>query len=1089
MPKINKKEYIIAIGASAGGLDAISAFFDYTPLDAVSYIVIQHLSQKFKSQMAHILEPHSKLEIIEVINHIKIEPNKVYLIPSTKFMSIENGTLVLMEKGDRKPPHLTINHFFKSLAKERGDKAIGIILSGTGSDGSIGIEAIKGVGGMVLVQQPDTAAYPGMPEAAIDTDCVDMILPPNEMPKVIEDYVKNGQLNKSSDTVQEQINEADLAAIFDLIKSSLPMDFSGYKRPTILRRIKRRMEHHNISHINKYKELLEKNPQEVQLLANDFLISVTSFFRDPEAFEIIEKTIIPAIIKEKNPGDVLKIWVAGCATGEEAYSLAILIQEHLNQVEKELEVKIFATDISKTALDLASKGIFNGTIEKAVSKKRLNEFFTSEGEEWRIKHKIRKMLIFAHHDLVKNPPYCDIDLLSCRNLLIYLSPSLQKKVFAMMHFGLKKNGYLFLGPSENSSALKTDFEEISNKWNLLKSKERGQSIRFDSFSSPIIEGFKTKNTGKSQARISQDLNGVGIDEFNLAVLEESGLNGVCTDENLQVIRSFGDIHPFLKNENFNHDLNTLLPDAISIVVKAAAYKAIKQKKKISIKGLAFKNASHSVDISIRPYTIVKNHVKRLLVMFSENQTSLDKEVGISVQEISKMTMDHVMNMEKELAETKYKLQVAHDHVESSNENMQSFNEELQSANEEMQSSNEELQSTNEELQSVNEELQTINREHQLTNEELTESNDDLNNYFRSNVNGQLFVDKQMLLKKFSPGATKHINIRDSDIGRPLSNITTNIRLYSLIPDIQKVIENGEAIIKEAESKEGKFYQVMTMPYIRKHSNKIDGAIISFYDITELKKITEELDASNKSLLRINDNLNNFVYGASHDLNAPINNIEMVLAMLNKVLDLNDPKVLKLSEMMNNSVNNFKDMIQDLVKVGHIEAEMQEESEEEVFEDIFNEITQIISERIKHTHTKFKTDFQAKEIRFPKSNLRSIFLNLITNAIKFSSSGKYPEIEIRTEKVDEFILLTVKDNGIGISQERINFIFKMYQRINENVEGQGIGLYLIKKIIDASGGKIEVESQAGEGSTFKIYFNIKQANKLNNTTQPSVMQNN
>jgi two-component system CheB/CheR fusion protein len=543
-----------------------------------------------------------------------------------------------------------------------------------------------------------------------------------------------------------------------------------------------------------------------------------------------------------------------------------------------------------------------------------------------------------------------------------------------------------------------------------------------------------------------------------------------------VIQSFGNVQPFLKNDNFNHDLNTLLPPAVSVVFRAAAYKAIKQGEQVHLPGLVFNGLPHTVDVTIQPYTVQKTHQKLAMVIFKQNQTSAIEAAGISAQEISQLTMDHVVNMEKELAEARHSLLMAHDRVESSNENMQSFNEELQSANEEMQSANEELQSTNEELQSVNEELQTINKEHQLTNEELTESNDDLNNYFRSNINGQLFVDKKLLLKKFSPGATKHINIREGDIGRPLSNITTNIKLDSLVSDIEKVIENGETIIREAESKDGKFYQVMTMPYVRKQTKLPDGAIISFYDITELKNISEELDASNKSLLLINDNLNNFVYGASHDLNAPINNIEMVLAMLHKTLDLTDPKVIKLSEMLNNSVRNFKEMIQDLAKVGHIEAQMQEESQEENFLEIFTEITGIISERIKHTKTKFNTNFQVGDIRFPKSNLRSILLNLITNAIKFANPGRQPEITIETERIDPFVVLTVKDNGIGINPDRINFIFKMYQRINDDVEGQGIGLYLIKKIIDASGGKIEVSSEPGQGSIFKIYFKIREVRK-------------
>jgi two-component system CheB/CheR fusion protein len=382
-----------------------------------------------------------------------------------------------------------------------------------------------------------------------------------------------------------------------------------------------------------------------------------------------------------------------------------------------------------------------------------------------------------------------------------------------------------------------------------------------------------------------------------------------------------------------------------------------------------------------------------------------------------------------------------------------------------------MQSTNEELQSVNEELQTVNKEYQVTNAELTESNDDLNNYFRSNKNGQLFVDRQLLLKKYSPGTVKHVNIRESDIGRPLSNITTNIKLTTLIEDIREVIITGETITREAESSDGRVYQVMTMPYVRQNSQETDGAIVSFYDITELKQILYELDISNKRLLRINADLNNFVYSASHDLNAPIVNIEMVLDTLNTKIDMEDPDIIELSELMNSCIITFKAVIADLAKIGLMESELLEPEAPENLADIFRETTEIISERIKSTNATFIVNFEQPWIRFPKKYLRSILLNLITNAIKFHHDDRAPVITIKSRLDEKFAVLTVEDNGIGIEQGRIDFIFRMYRRINKDIEGQGIGLYLIKKIVDATGGKIEVESEPGKGSKFSIFFTV------------------
>lgn len=742
MTKIVDQQYIIAIGASAGGLEAISAFFDYTPLDSVSYILIQHLSADFKSQMAQILAPHSKLKVVEAIENVDIKANTVYLIPSTKFMAVKKGRLILSDKKDQPRPHMTIDYFFSSLAKERGNKAIGIILSGTGDDGSKGIEAIKQAGGIVLVQDPVTASFKGMPETAIATDYADRVLSPEAMPQVIEDYVRDGILELLTDQPSAQISEKELGQILTLIKGNLPLDFTDYKRPTIIRRIKRRMVSYNLTTVDKYYQLLKGNPAEVTLLANDFLISVTSFFRDPEAFKIIEETVIPDIIK-KNHTEVLKIWVAGCATGEEAYSLAILIREYLNRHPKNIEVKIFASDISKAALDTASKGVYPENIIKTISKERLQQFFTREGTGYKIKHEIRKMLIFAQHDLTKNPPYCNIDLISCRNLLIYLNVALQQKVFTLLHFGLKEGGYLVLGPSESASVIKDGFNEISGKWNILKSTKTGRAIRFDAFSSRQIGELKTTTIEVSKKHIVPVSKTELAGQVNSALLRESAFNGVCTDENLSVVQSFGNTKPYLKNINFNHNLNDLLPEHVSIVFKAAAHKALKLNERVVLDGLSLngpdKAKNKLVNIILSPFAIAGSEERLLLVLFTENQTAAAEKNVIHIEDINEVTREHVISLEQEVTQLKHTVAVAHERIASSNENMQSFNEELQSANEEMQSANEEMQSTNEELQSVNEELQTVNKDHQLTIDELTDLNDDLNNYFRGNINGQLLL--------------------------------------------------------------------------------------------------------------------------------------------------------------------------------------------------------------------------------------------------------------------------------------------------------------------------------------------------------------
>ncbi|MGI8952761.1 MAG: chemotaxis protein CheB, partial [Chitinophagaceae bacterium] len=421
---MKSEQYIIAIGASAGGMNQINSFFDYTPLDGVSYIVIQHLSADYKSMMAALLAKHSKLNIIEAENNMLVEKNKVYLIPSKNVMTIKDGRLLLTDKN--KGVNLTINTFFTSLAEENGEKAIGIILSGTGSDGTEGMKAIKNAGGMLIASDPESSEFEQMPSSAIATGLVDYVVTPTEMPQVIKRYVHKKENEIDTQPTQEE-EEKIMIAITDLIKDKLPEDFSGYKKTTILRRIKRRASIHNLSNLESYLNLLKNDTEELQNLAKDFLISVTSFFRDKAAFQIIEKTIIPELIQAKQNDDI-KMWIAGCATGEEAYSLAILVREQLDAAQKNNSVKIFATDIDNEALHFAGKGCYNESIKKDISPERLKKFFTWDNNGYKINPSIREMLIFAHHDLAKNPPYCNMDFISCRNLLIYISPSLQKKI-------------------------------------------------------------------------------------------------------------------------------------------------------------------------------------------------------------------------------------------------------------------------------------------------------------------------------------------------------------------------------------------------------------------------------------------------------------------------------------------------------------------------------------------------------------------------------------------------------------------------------------------------------------------------------------
>ncbi len=1058
---IVEPHHIIAIGASAGGMDEINSFFDHTPLDGVSYIIIQHLSPDFKSRMVELLARHSKLVVNEAEDGMVVLCNEVYLIPHNKFMTINDGILYLTDKENVKGPHLTINTFFNSLAFDCGKKAIGIILSGLGSDGTEGIKSIKKAGGMVMARNPATAEFGGMPTSAIATGLVDFVLEPALMPGAIEDYIKN-----IGDILPDNINdEPNLKAIIELIKEQSPLDFSDYKQSTILRRTKRRAAYGNFTSLTSYLNFLKVNPEEVTALCKEFLISVTSFFRDKEAFDFLQTSILPDILSKLTAGEELKIWVAGCATGEEVYSIAILISEQLTGNFENTVVKIFATDIDSAALIHAGKGFYPSGIAKHLSAERLEKYFVLENGGYRVIPLIRKMIIFAQHDLVKNPPYCNMHLISCRNLLIYMTSVLQKKIFTMLLFGLKKDGYLFLGSSENPMPILKSLEVVHKKWKIYRNLETKRGINFDAFSLPDLLDIKHPPSRFLPEADIKNNNPALAEAINESLAEELGYLFISVNENNQVIKSYGDTTRFLLQKHFTSNLTELLPKPLAIAFNALSSRVLKTNEKARVNGIKVKQGKtvFKVSLTVSPL-VVKGEQKLLSVTFNEDKG--DAPVLEDTEFDEKVYLDqYTRNLEEEVKELKAKLSSSYERLDASNENMQSFNEELISANEEMQS-------TNEEMQSVNEELHTINADYQLKNKELIEINDDLNNYFRSNINGQLFINNDLQLMKFSPGTVNQINLLETDVGRPLSNISTNIKFETIIDDVKEVLSAGNVITKEIETNNGKWYQIMTMPYVQQADNKNNGAIITFNDITALKKAQQALDQKNKSLLRINADLDHFIHAASHDLLAPLGNIETSINVMNK-LTLSQPKLIDFLNVINVSVKKFRVLITDIATIAKVEGDMLALEMIDI-EEIIKNIEWSLEDKIEASGALINRDLEVKQLLFSKKNLRSIVYNLVSNAIKFKRDEN-PLITISTKKDGDFVILSVQDNGAGIPKKGIDKIFDMYGRLNNDVEGHGIGLYLAKKIVNAAGGNIVVESEPNVGSKFMIYLKIEVEN--------------
>ncbi|HUR11332.1 MAG TPA: chemotaxis protein CheB [Flavitalea sp.] len=826
------KEFIVAIGASAGGLEAIHELFDYMPADSdLSFVIVQHLSPDYKSLMPELLAKHTRMQIFEAEDGMIIRENSIYLIPSKMIMTVKDRRLRLTEKERTHLPNTAIDIFFNSLAKEHGKCAIAIVLSGTGTDGTKGIEAVKNAGGIVIVQDPMTAKFNGMPNSAVQTGYADLILPPELMAEELLQYLNEAPLLKSFRETDKK-DEVLLQKLLDIVKQITTYDFSHYKKPTIHRRLAKRMTLKNVRHLDNYIELLEKEPDEVKLLCKEFLIGVTRFFRDEESFEDFHNLVLTSILAGKKDSDTVKAWVVACSTGEEAYSFAILFYEQmLIQNKPDLQIKIFATDIDQEALESASRGIYSESSIKDISPERLQNYFRREGNNYKIIPEIRRMVVFANHDVLKDPPFSKLDFVSCRNMLIYMNPELQQKVLKTFHFSLNAGCFLMLGPSENIGILKDSMEEISKKWKIFKSINRARLLDHEPFFSTGETRFlspspKTKNALNNLSEI-----------FRETVIEEYQFAGIYIDKEFEVKQAIGNFKSFLQfpEGKFNFNLLKLVSTDLSIALSGAVRKSIKGNEKVVLKRVRLneKGASRFVSIIVKPFLQQTEYLQPFLFIVISEDPQQIKEAAVRSRTPGDESNAWIADLESELKETKENLQAAIEELETANE-------ELQSSNEEMISANEELQSTNEELQSLNEELHTVNAEHQLKIRELIELNDDLNNYFQNSGIGQILIDSKMIIRKFTPSAKQVINVIETDIGRSITDISDNILNLNLAADVQSVLNGKKRIEKEVALREGTLYQMMISPYVRQDKST-DGVVVTFVNITEIKQLNNIIE--------------------------------------------------------------------------------------------------------------------------------------------------------------------------------------------------------------------------------------------------------
>ncbi|MBN2173144.1 MAG: PAS domain-containing protein [Bacteroidales bacterium] len=834
---------IVGIGASAGGLEAFEQFLENVPRDSgMAYVLVQHLDPTQKGMLPELLQRICKLKVYEVKDRMAVKPNCVYVIPPNTGMSILKGVLHLFEPIEPRGLRLPIDFFLRSLADDQQEFSIGIILSGMGSDGSVGIRAIKEKNGIVMVQDPLSAKYNSMPLNAIDSVQADIVAPANELPAKLIDFLRCIPRVKSNLELEIK-DQSALEKIIILLRVHTGNDFSLYKKTTVYRRIERRMGVHKIDKISSYVRFLQENPKELDILFKELLIGVTNFFRDGLAWDRLKETVLPSLLTNPINGKMLRAWVPGCSTGEEAYSLAIVFKEVQEKINPHdfFSLQIFATDLNAEAIDIARRGLFPESIAADVSPDRLNRFFTTTEEGYRINSEIREMIIFAHHNIILHPPFTKLDILSCRNLLIYMDSELQKKLFGLFYYCINPEGFLLLGSAETLGKQSNFFTTIDSKLKIYKRAVVTQPPELNDFPSSFTRITPPHLEKHAPAESASNIQTLASQLF----LDYFSPSGVLVNENGDIVYIMGHTGKYLEPAVGKANLNifAMLRDGLRNEFPIAFRKVIMNKETVVLNNVrvAGNGGYHNLNVNIQ--WIAKPEPLRGMVMIIFTDLP---EINHTKPELktSKRTLDSLRQteLEKELQHTREEMQSTLEEMLTSQEELKSTNEELQSTNEELQSANEELTTSKEEMQSMNEELQTLNTELQSKIDDFLRVNNDMKNLLNSTDIATLFLDKELNILRFTNQATKIFKLIKSDIGRPFTDQVTDLLYPELAVDAGEVLRTLIFIEKQIPARDGRWFSVRIMPY-RTLDDRIDGLVITFIETTNLRKVELKLEES------------------------------------------------------------------------------------------------------------------------------------------------------------------------------------------------------------------------------------------------------
>ena len=1092
---------VVGIGASAGGLEALQQFLTFLPGDTgMAFVIIQHLSPDHKSLLADILGKDTNMPVVEAEDGMRVERNHIYMIPPKYNLEIVSDILRLRKYNIKNINH-PIDVFFRSLAAAYENRAVAVILSGTGSDGTNGIRSIKDKNGVIIVQTPESAKFDGMPRNAIATGFVDMVLNPDSIAREMR-HIAASMVDAGN---RLQLSDGDLMAqVFTILRNVTNVNYTYYKQTTILRRVERRIVVTHNRNLQEYVKYLSNNPDEARLLAKEVLIGVTSFFRDPDYFEVLKDRVIYDLVKNSSQSDQLRVWVAGCSTGEEAYSIAILFAEVMEDLGLRRDVKIFATDLDAESIAVAGRGVYGDNISEDVSVSRLSRFFTRKGNHYIVGHEIRKMIVFAQHNVFQDPPFGKLDLISCRNLLIYFQNILQRNLFAIFHVALNDRGYLFLGRSESVIDYDDVFKVVCANEKIFIHNASGKAPSHDQirYSMQTVEN-NMDNVGYIHNMPEPEIS-LTSGELDTRILEMLMPASVLVDEKNKLVHSYGDCSGFitLPVGAVTLDIFSLVKPELKIAISKALKESRETQKRVAYGDIPVTFGDHREMISLvaQPIRDRLGSETGMTVLAFLREKESNEQIDLKEYRVDTAAAERITDLEMELHK-------AQDSLKKTVTELESVNAELQAANEELLTANEELQSSNEELQSVNEELYTVNSEYQTKVNELAAVNDDMANFLSTTLVGIIMVDRNLNIRKYTEYIATEFHVEDQDVGRSLRYIAFNFATIDLIALCRQVLSTMQPIEKNCASVAGKTHLVRIAPYIATEKEKereqhaaelrsreglesepheLNGLVITFIDTTKQVNDRQQIEEMAKALrvaVRTGREKEAFLSHMSHDMRTPMTAIIGLVQL--SLQEKNLPPQLKENlDKIQSSGRYLLSLIDEVLEPSRINAGKVVSVSTAVRETkVIEEVNSIIGQKAADAGLQFKSrvkDCNDEYVMMDIEHVERILINLLSNAVKFSKpGGKVDFVTSVSYKGNRARhVYTITDNGRGISE---GFLKKMFlpfeQETRDEVtlrDGQGLGLYICKNLVDLLQGTINCESVKGKGTTFTVVLEYELA---------------